>query len=1398
ETLGDIIGPEQMPSADRPEDLRPEGFADATSWLTRQAELWLGDDAAAVDACEIGRRLERHPFTRDLLRSLRGRVRSWQELDAALAHRLPDWLRDTEELRWLKLQSFLALISHARRPEPDGRGGFQERPFLQVQVQLWLRELRQLVCRVGGEGAPGFAWESERPAFDIARPVHWLPLAHCRECGGIGFASAQKPAEQRLLGERDKIGLEWLHRSQYARYLQIRPADIEQGFPTWLCPACLRVSTDSSCRCGAEPSTLPVRIEATMSEARPARFLARCPDCGTDGSLGMLGSRAPSLQSVAISHLFLSDYNQDRKLLAFTDSVQDATHRAGFFGARTYRFNLRTAIQGVLEATGVDLPLVGFEDQILKHWGQTVERPRLIATLWPADLRELPEFEAFLESNNKERAAKLESSLRRRLSWEVTLEYGHAVRAGRTLERSLCSTVAIDPERLHRAAHWLGVELADDCALDDPPPNGFDPRALSYFLAGILQRLRLRGGIHHPLLDRYIADNGNWFWLTKRKNPLMSPFSQESVLPRFLTDRVPAEGRAGVFDCIFSSPKQWTWFRDWAARALGIDRQDSGINDLYRKVMNALEHAKLVVRLSAGRSDHAWGIDPAVLRITREVGRVRCPACRRQQGVPAAELDQWVDQPCPAYRCRGRLEELPPDGAAAYYSRVYRSGRLGRVFAAEHTGLLTRAQRERLEEQFKEGTAPGAPNLFVCTPTLEMGIDIGDLSATMLCSVPPTPTNYLQRVGRAGRVTGNALTLTVAVSRPHDLYFHAEPLEMIAGLVLPPGCFLDAPEMLKRQYVAHAMDCWARQERKLARIPPQTAFVLGEAGKVGFPGAFIEHYRAHQAEIRAAFFARFGATISADNRDRLEAFGTGDEVVRLVLQAFDDVRLEREDLRSIQRRVREKVQEIELNPDKFDNPEEEKADAEETRRMVARLIDELGKKYPLNVLSDAGVLPNYAFPEPGVMLRSVVADEQEGGKRKYQSYEFVRPASSAIRELAPFNTFYADGRRVRINEIDIGSKVRPLTETWRLCPACSHMERQVETMEAAAQCPRCGSGAWADAGQLRTLVHFRRSRSLASRLEATTVDDRDDREEAYYELADLIDVGPENRNGARLIEELPFGYELLQGLTLREINFGAQGGSGGGLFVNGSEVSAGGFEVCVDCGRIREGDAIRHQGHCPATKKGKKENCQSIFLYRQIESEAIRILLPVSEHDVDRKRASLKAALQLGFRRHFEGDPGHLQIKWMREPVAGGSGHRQFLVVFDAVPGGTGYLAELWRGDRFLEILERAKQALESCICNQNEAKDGCYRCLFAYQNQRDLELTSRNEAIRMLGEILSRRERLRPVDTLSDATVDTLLESELERRFLEVVEAQARAGGGKWEQTIHCGEKRWIYRCGG
>ena len=107
-----------------------------------------------------------------------------------------------------------------------------------------------------------------------------------------------------------------------------------------------------------------------------------------------------------------------------------------------------------------------------------------------------------------------------------------------------------------------------------------------------------------------------------------------------------------------------------------------------------------------------------------------------------------------------------------------------------------------------------------------MGIDIGDLSTVILCSMPPAQSQFLQRVGRAGRKDGNALTLAIANARPHDLYFYADPLEMISGSVTPPKIFLRASAVLERQFMAFCMDSWVRKGIPDDAIPDKVGIIL--------------------------------------------------------------------------------------------------------------------------------------------------------------------------------------------------------------------------------------------------------------------------------------------------------------------------------------------------------------------------------------------------------------------------------------------------------------------------------------------------------------------------------------------------------------------------------------------
>ena len=167
----------------------------------------------------------------------------------------------------------------------------------------------------------------------------------------LWLAYLHREGDDYLVDDYRKIYNEYFARSRHIRYMYPSPKSNDpdvDGFR--VCGSCLTVSSDEICK-ACNKSTIPVRIYIETSTPKSPKEqpndLQRCPACGTDGALSIVGSQAASLSSVAISHLYTSPLNLDKKLLAFTDSVQDASHRASFFEARTY-INLRTALQAAL------------------------------------------------------------------------------------------------------------------------------------------------------------------------------------------------------------------------------------------------------------------------------------------------------------------------------------------------------------------------------------------------------------------------------------------------------------------------------------------------------------------------------------------------------------------------------------------------------------------------------------------------------------------------------------------------------------------------------------------------------------------------------------------------------------------------------------------------------------------------------------------------------------------------------------------------------------------------------------------------------------------------------------------------------------------------------------------
>lgn len=127
--------------------------------------------------------------------------------------------------------------------------------------------------------------------------------------------------------------------------------------------------------------------------------------------------------------------------------------------------------------------------------------------------------------------------------------------------------------------------------------------------------------------------------------------------------------------------------------------------------------------------------------------------------------------------------------------------RMGVEVLVHRAGLLPE-ERRRVERALAGGEAVAV----AATPTLELGIDIGDLDCVILANLPPAYSRYVQRTGRCGRRGGRAYVITVLGEDPISQYYEGSPRDFFERGVEPLAIEPGNEEVAKIQLLAAAFD----------------------------------------------------------------------------------------------------------------------------------------------------------------------------------------------------------------------------------------------------------------------------------------------------------------------------------------------------------------------------------------------------------------------------------------------------------------------------------------------------------------------------------------------------------------------------------------------------------------
>ncbi len=624
----------------------------------------------------------------------------------------------------------------------------------------------------------------------------------------------------------------------------------------------------------------------------------------------------------------------------------------------------------------------------------------------------------------------------------------------------------------------------------------------------------------------------------------------------------------------------------------------------------------------------------------------------------------------------------------------------------EHSAQQPSARLREYESRFKRGEI----NVLNCSTTMEMGVDIGGIAGIAMANVPPSPANYRQRVGRAGR-RGERISVAFTYCGDLPIGWHSfdRPGEPLRQAIAPPRVALESEVLSQRHANAMLLSAFLRQRG--AQPLSLTA------------GAFFDH----AAPEGVAPWRRFAAWLSEAAADlemnaalRFLLAGTG-------LAASSDVAERTKDaIEAIGAAWIEERAQLQQDLEVVGDGAARKAVDIQCKRMDGEFL--------LGELARQAFLPGHGFPTDVVPFvtpprdRAPKGNPREDSGARWRGYP-TRKLDIALREYAPGADIVLDGTVYRSGGV---------TLNWKR-PASNEAVAEIQALRWFWRCRGC------DAAGDETR---RPDRCPAC------VGDRLDRVRALRPAGFAADADVPRTNALDWIEPVPFPEPLVSArgaawVALADPAVGRYRHAPDGLVMAVSRGTSGhGYAVCLACGRAApevsaEGAALPSpmSGHRSLRRGLRCEGATRPFAIQRRLALGQSRRTEVFELQLTGLDETCGATIAVALREALCRRLGIERDEVARAVApAPGEAATTSLFLFDTASGGAGYAGAA--ATDLPGLLRGARAVLD---CTNPGCERACPACLILRDTARHADALDRKRAAAWLDPFLAPLERAEP-----------------------------------------------------